>query len=212
MRRPELIAVVGLSLALGLSASPAGAQPKPAPAPAPVANTEEMTLGNPKAKVTVVEYASLACPHCARWNEEVWPAFKAKYVDTGKVHYVFREIITEPAQLAEAGFLLARCVGPDKYFPTLDRLFRAQEGIYKTGDMRTPLVSIAAQAGLTEQQVTACVSDENALAALQVRVQTWAEKDHIAATPTFVIGDKKLEGEQPLTALDAAIAATQAKK
>jgi protein-disulfide isomerase len=75
---------------------------------------EDMTLGNPKAKVTVIEYASTACPHCARWNADVWPAFKAKYVDTGKVNYVFREFITSPPQLAVAGPLLARCAGKAK--------------------------------------------------------------------------------------------------
>ena len=64
---------------------------------------DDMSLGNPQAKVTVIEYASPSCPHCAAWNADVWPAFKAKYVDTGKVNYVFREFITPPPQLAAAG-------------------------------------------------------------------------------------------------------------
>ena len=199
-----------LLLAFGLLAAPIA----PALAQAPTSVAGDMVLGNAKAPVTVIEYASLSCPHCAAWNAEVWPAFKAKYVDTGKVRYVFREIVTEPAQLAEAGFLLARCAGttPTRYFGAIDALFGAQDGIYKTGDMRTPFVSIAAQYGLSEQQLMACVSDDKALAALRNRVQTFAAKDKIEATPTFVVAGKKLEGEQPMAALDAAIAAAQAKK
>ena len=69
----------------------------------------DMVLGNPKAPVTVVEYASAACPHCAAWNKDNWPAFRDKYVATGKVKYVFREILTNPAEYALAGFLIGRC-------------------------------------------------------------------------------------------------------
>src|SRR5260370_34178229 len=80
--------------------------------PAPGAAVEgDMSLGSPNAKVTVIEYASLGCPICAKWNNEVFPDFKAKYVDTGKVHYVLREFLTGDAPIAAAGFLLARCAG-----------------------------------------------------------------------------------------------------
>src|SRR5689334_20515922 len=80
---------------------------------------DDMQMGNPAAKVTVVEYASVGCPICGRWDKEVWPQFKAKYVDTGKVNYVFREMLVGGgAELAIGGngFLLARCAGKDKYF------------------------------------------------------------------------------------------------
>ncbi|MEY4256174.1 MAG: hypothetical protein RLZZ141_1401 [Pseudomonadota bacterium] len=77
---------------------------------------EEMSMGKADAKVTVIEYASASCSHCATFNAEVFPAFKTKYVDTGRVKYVFREFITPPAELAAAGFLTARCGGKDKYF------------------------------------------------------------------------------------------------
>jgi protein-disulfide isomerase len=156
--------------------------------------------------VTVIEYASPSCPHCAVWNAEVWPAFKAKYVDTGKVNYVFREFITPPPQLAAAGALLARCAGKDKYFPTLDAVFHAQAEIYSTGDLRGPLVRVAQSVGMNEEQFNACVSDEKALKALNDRVQTYISRDKIDSTPTFIINGKKLEGEQTLAALDAAIA------
>src|SRR3569623_104478 len=80
---------------------------------------DDMDLGNPKAKVTVVEYASVGCPVCAKWQKEVYPAFKAKYIDTGKVHYVFREMLVgggSEVTVASAGFLTSRCAGKDKYF------------------------------------------------------------------------------------------------
>jgi protein-disulfide isomerase len=154
----------------------------------------------------VIEYASPSCPHCAAWNADVWPAFKAKYVDTGKVNYVFREFITPPPQLAAAGALLARCAGKDKYFPTLDAVFHAQAEIYSTGDLRGPLVRVAQSVGMNEEQFNACVSDEKALKAFNARVQTYVTRDKIDSTPTFMINGKKLEGEQTLAALDAAIA------
>lgn len=171
---------------------------------------EEMTLGKADAKVTVIEYASASCSHCAAFNAEVFPAFKAKYIDSGKVKYVFREFITPPAELAAAGFLTARCAGKDKYFSVLDGVFRSQEEIFRTGDMRSPLVRVAKSAGMTEEQFMACVSDEKALKALAERVEKFAKQDNISGTPTFIINGKKLDGEQNLTAFDTAIAAAEA--
>ena len=170
---------------------------------------EEMSMGKADAKVTVIEYASASCGHCATFHAEVFPAFKTKYVDTGRVKYVFREFITPPAELAAAGFLTARCGGKDKYFSVLDGVFRSQEEIFRTGDMRSPLVRVAKSAGLTEEQFMACVSDEKALKALAARVEKFAKQDNISGTPTFIINGKKLDGEQNLTAFDTAIAAAQ---
>ena len=71
-------------------------------------SADDMAMGNAQAKVTVIEYASASCPHCAEFNNEVFPAFKAKYIDSGKIHYVFREFLTPPAEVAASGFLIAR--------------------------------------------------------------------------------------------------------
>ena len=171
---------------------------------------EEMSMGKADAKVTVIEYASASCGHCATFHAEVFPAFKTKYVDTGRVKYVFREFITPPAELAAAGFLTARCGGKDKYFSVLDGVFRSQEEIFRTGDMRSPLVRVAKSAGLTEEQFMACVSDEKALKALATRVEKFAKQDNITGTPTFLINGEKLDGEQSLAAFDTAIAAAEA--
>ncbi|HEY1414494.1 MAG TPA: thioredoxin domain-containing protein [Caulobacteraceae bacterium] len=173
---------------------------------------DDMSLGNPAAKVTVVEYASVACPVCGRWYKEVWPAFKAKYIDTGKIHYVFREMLVgdqNEEAIAASGFLLARCAGKDKYFSVVDAVFKSQPGLFS--DPNTVLFGVARTIGLSEAQYDACVRNESALNALTVRVQNNATNGKVDATPTFVINGKALDaGYQPLTAIDAAIAAAQA--
>lgn len=172
--------------------------------PAGGAQPGDMDLGNPNAKVTVIEYASAACPHCAEFDITVFPNFKKKYIDTGKVHYIFREYLTEPVPVAAAGFLLARCAGPGKYFDVLDAVFRSQPQMYSTGDFRGVLLRVAESFGMTEDQFTKCLTDDNARKALNARVQA-AQEAHIEATPTFIIGGKKYEGEQSMAQLDAAI-------
>ncbi|HYE41751.1 MAG TPA: DsbA family protein [Caulobacteraceae bacterium] len=168
----------------------------------------DMSMGRADAPVTVVEYASVTCSHCAAWNEEVFPAFKAKYIDTGQVRYVFREFPTAPAQVAAAGFLVARCAGDDKYFQVVDAIMRGQRAIFE-GDARGVLLRTAQSAGMTEEQFNACVTDEKALQALNKRVEAGV-KAGVQSTPSFVVNGKMYEGAQPLAALDAAIA--EAKK
>jgi protein-disulfide isomerase len=171
---------------------------------------DDMSLGNPAAKVTVIEYASASCPHCARFNNEVFPAFKAQFIDTGKIHYVFREFLTPPTEVAAAGFLMARCAGKDKYFSVLDAIYRGQTAMYQSGDFRGGLLKIAESAGMTDQQFSTCISDDKAIQALNDRVDTYAKRDNITATPTFMVNGKVLEGEQSLASLTAAISAAQA--
>ncbi|MBN9318074.1 MAG: hypothetical protein BGN86_08010 [Caulobacterales bacterium 68-7] len=174
---------------------------------------DDMTLGAAKAKVTVIEYASTACPHCAAWHSEVWPAFKKKYVDTGKVTFVYREFITSPPALAVAGPALARCAaannngGKAKYFAVIDKAFDVQAEIYGGSDARAALLKAGQAGGLTEAQFDACLTSQANFDAVTERVQNYAERDKIDSTPTFVVNGKKIEGEQDLASLDAAIAA-----
>ena len=141
----------------------------------------------------------------------MFPAFKAKYVDTGRVLYVFREFLTEPASLAAATFLTARCAGKGKYFGVVDAFFHAQADIYASGELKNHLLKIApADAGMTPAQVDACLSDTKTQQALDDRVKRYATRDAIDSTPTFVVGGQKLVGEQSLAALDKAIAAAEA--
>ena len=167
----------------------------------------EMSMGNAAAKVTMTEYASDTCSHCADFNAKTFPAFKAKYIDTGKVHYVFREFLTPPEQVSAAGFLLARCAGKDKYFQVVDAIFRAQPEMFSTGDAHGVLLRIAQSAGMSETQFNACVQNEASLKALAGRVQAAQDQAHIEGTPTFLINGKQLgaAGEKSMAELDGAI-------
>jgi protein-disulfide isomerase len=168
-------------------------------------STEDMSMGKADAKVTVIEYASASCPHCARWANDVFPAFKAKYVDTGKVRYVYREFLTPPVEMASAGFLLARCAGQDKYFPVLEAIYRNQAEMYESGDIRGGLLRIGQSVGLNEKQFNACISDDEALKALNDRVEKYQRDAEIQGTPTFFFnGERYDKGEMSLAEIDAA--------
>jgi protein-disulfide isomerase len=170
----------------------------------------DMGLGAAKgAKVTVVEYASVTCSHCAAWQEEVWPQFKARYVDTNKIRYVFREFPTPPVPVAAAGFLVARCAGPDKYFDVIHAIMASQAEIFGGTPPRTTLLRIAQGAGLTEAQFTACVTDEKATAALDKRVQAGIDAG-VDGTPSFFVNGEKV-ADPSLTSLSAKIDAALAK-
>jgi protein-disulfide isomerase len=175
--------------------------------PVMAARAEDMSLGDAKAKVQVIEYASASCPHCAQWNAEVFPLFRAKYVDTGKVRYTLREYLTDPEAIAAAGFLLARCAGKDRYFPVLDAVFKGQDEMVATKDVKGVLVRIAKDpGGLTPAQFDACMRDTAAEKALEARVERHEHLDKVESTPTFIINGKRTEGEMSLPELDAAIA------
>jgi protein-disulfide isomerase len=174
---------------------------------AAVAQADDMSLGDPRAKVRVIEYASASCPHCAHFATDVFPAFKAKYVDTGKASYTLKEYLTEPAAIAAAGFLLARCAGKDRYFPVLDAVFRGQDEMVQTGDVRGVLARIAkSPGGLSEAQLDACMRDMAAEKALAARADRHVHVDKVTVTPTFIINGRRYEGGMTLPELDAAIA------
>jgi protein-disulfide isomerase len=191
-----------LLIGAGFALAP-GAAPAQATYPSP-----DMTLGSPKAPVHIVEYLSVSCSHCAHFNEEVFPALKAKYIDTGKVRWTYRELLTPPQQVAAAGFLTARCAGPGKYFKVVDEILRSQSR-WKTGNIKPIFVEIAKNNGLTEAQFEACLRDEKALDALEARVRYAVETDKVQGTPTFSVNGKRVESDHvpSLAEMEAAIAA-----
>ena len=201
MIRPALFALATW-VAVGPAAVAATSVLAPPAAPAPDAGA--MSLGNPKAPVTVVEYASVGCPHCAKWANDVFPEFRAKYVDTGYVRFEFHEMLTGNAALAAAGFLTARCASPSRYFQVVDDVFARQDEIGDKGI--EVLEQIGEHAGLTREQFGACLQDRAALDALQKRTLTDAAAHGVTGTPTFFVGAEKLDGEQTLDALGAAVA------
>jgi len=170
----------------------------------------EYRLGNPNAKVVLVEYASDTCPHCARFAAEVFPTFKKKYVDTGKVLYIFREYPTDPVQISAAGFVLARCTGQAHYYDVINALFQAQTTSTTVLDF---LLSGAKAAGLNEAQMKACLSVKEAFDDLNARVRTAEDVAKIRGTPTFLLNGVKLsDGEKTMKQLDDALAPLLAKR
>ncbi|MEO7643447.1 MAG: thioredoxin domain-containing protein [Ramlibacter sp.] len=170
---------------------------------------DDMDMGNAQSKITVVEYASVGCPVCAKWQKEVYPAFKAKYIDTNKIHYVFREMLVgggPEITVAASGFLVARCAGKDKYFAVNDAIFTNQAQAFEAP--RETLLAVAKSVGMTDDSFNKCINDEKAIQALDDRVQRHTRDDHINSTPTFVINGKAMEpGYHTLEEMDAAIKA-----
>lgn len=137
------------------------------------------------AKVTVIEYGSITCAHCAAWQEETWPAFKAKYVDTNKVRFVFRELRTGPVNVAAAGFAIARCAGEDKYFDVVHEFFANIQDLHGP-DPRSTLYRVGNGAGLSNQQIEACIKDPENLKASDERDRA-ALRAGVSGTPTFLV-------------------------
>jgi protein-disulfide isomerase len=169
-------------------------------------------LGNANAPVTLVEYASTTCPHCAEFHEEAWEQLKTNYIDTGRVRFVFREFPTPPPAIAVAGFQLARCGGAtsEQYFTRVGELFRQQQAMFSTGSIegvRAKLIEIGGAAGLSEQQVTECINDQAGAERIRRLVEA-GQRDGVTGTPSFVINGTRYEGapnyENIARALDAA--------
>lgn len=203
--RPLLYALAALALSGSALAAPA-------PAPKPTLPEGGVSLGNPKARIVVEEYASMSCSHCAAFNNDVFPEFKKSFIDTGKVRYVLHEYVTPPENVAAAAWVVARCAGPSGYFKVVDAFFRTQPQMYQTGDVRGALMEAAKAGGLTEDAARACLKDPAQLTALEDRLKAAADRG-VQGTPTFFINGQAHEGEASLDQLSAAIkAAKPAKK
>jgi protein-disulfide isomerase len=155
----------------------------------------DMALGPANAPVTITEFASMTCPHCAAFNAEVFPKIKSEYIDTGKIRYVFREF---PLDIkAAAGSMLARCIAKDdagKYFAVIDLLFKQQNDWVIKNTTET-LTRIGKQAGLTQQAVEDCLKDQALLDKIAADQKYAAEVLKVDSTPTFFINGEKIKGE-----------------
>jgi protein-disulfide isomerase len=162
----------------------------------------ERALGDENAPVTIIEYASATCPHCARFHIDTFPALKEEFIDTGKVRFVFREFPFD--DLALAAFMLARCAPEERYFPIVDVLFEEQQSW--TQDPRGELLKIARMAGFTEESFNQCLENEEiAKGILEVRT-TGAEQYGVESTPTFFVNGTVIQGNQPIERFREAIA------
>ena len=152
----------------------------------------DMAMGAPEgAKVTVIEYASVTCHVCAAWHKENWAAFKAAYVDTNKVRFVFRELPTGPVNVAVAGFMIARCAGDDKYFDVVHNILLSQDEWQAGVNPRDTLFRIGNGAGLNNQQIETCIKDPENIKAAEARARASQAAD-VDGTPTFLVNGVKV--------------------
>ena len=159
-------------------------------------------LGSPDAPVTIIEYASMTCPHCAHFHETTYPEMKKKYIDTGKVRFIFREFPLDA--LAAAGSMLARCAGKDKYFPMIETLFSQQKD-WVVQKPLAPMLGIAKQAGFTQQSFDECLANQQMLSAIE-EGRNRATKLGVNSTPTFFINGKVVRGALTPEELDKQVA------
>ena len=164
------------------------------------AEVKERVLGDPAAPVTIIEYASLTCPHCAAFHRDDLPAIKAKYIDTGKVYFILREFPLDP--VATSAFMLARCAPPEQYFPIVDLLFEQQKNWAFVNDPATALLNMVKQAGFTQESFEACLRNQQILDGVNW-VKNRGSQLGVDATPTFFFNGKKVSGEQSLAEIDS---------
>lgn len=162
----------------------------------------EKSMGNPDAPVTIVEYASMTCGHCANFHKNTLPAIKEKYIDTGKARLILREFPFDPR--AEAGFMLARCAD-DKYFAMIDVLFRQQANWVPVEDAQSALLNIAKLAGFTQESFEACLTDQKLLDDVRAVRSRGANDFGVDSTPTFFINGNKYTGALSVDEMSAII-------
>ena len=149
--------------------------------------------GNADAAVTLVEYASVACGACAGWHNQVYPEFKKKYVDTGKVRYVFREYVTGVPEYADAGFMIALCAADENYFKNIALQFKRFNQIMKMGQQgkaRDAYIGIAKSAGLSEDEFITCMQNQELRDQYKAKMQTGVDMG-VTGTPAFFINGEK---------------------
>jgi len=162
----------------------------------------DKSMGKEDAPVTIVEYASMTCPHCAHFNDTTFPDLKKKYIDTGKVRYILREFPFDPR--AEAGFMLARCAG-DNYFPMVDVLFKQQEQWAAGNNTKDALLQISRLAGFTQESFNACLTDQKLLDQVRAVQKRGADEFKVDSTPTFFINGKTYKGAMSIAEMSAII-------
>lgn len=160
-------------------------------------------LGPADAKVTVIEYASPTCPHCARFANDVYPAFKEKYIDTNKVRFILRPFVRNV--LDAVIFLVAEAAGPEKYHDVVDTYFKTQDTWIVSDKPRDALEAVAIQLGFTKESFEAALTNQDLFTAME-KVREQASKDFgLSGTPTFYVNGKQMSGEKTLEELSAEI-------
>ncbi|MBL8630110.1 MAG: DsbA family protein [Rhodospirillaceae bacterium] len=196
------MAIVGLAVSVAaLSGASAQDKSKPAPSATPAAATpastvqyKEFVLGDPKATVTVIEYASLTCSHCANFHKTAYGELKKNYIDTGKIRFVFRDFPLDT--WAMAGALLARCAPGDRGSKLIDLIFKNQDTWIRSEKPIEPLRGYAQLAGMSATEVDACLQNNDILKTIREVQNTATNLYKVQSTPTFFVEDEKVEGDR----------------
>lgn len=171
----------------------------------------EAVLGKSDAPVTIIEYSSLTCPHCARFHAEILPKLKEKYIDTGKAKYVLREFPLD--DLAMAGFMLGRCLGGERYLPFVEVLYsRQRDWAFGEGDPRPRLFAMAKQAGFGQESFDKCLEDEELFKKLDQVRERAALKFKVNSTPTFFVNGQLVKGGTSVEQFEKAMPADVVSK
>lgn len=202
MRLPRILLIVMLAVA-PFATAPAVATEQLAPVTA-----QDRVIGRADAPVTVVEYASFACPACADWHQFVYPVFKQRFIDTGRVRLVFRNLPTPPEQMSLPAHALARCAAPDRFFDVAAALMQGQARVLRGGSLDDWYAPAVAVSGRTRAQIDACATTPATRAAIN-RDINGATAAGAQYTPTFFVNGR-IASDRTLGGLEVAIRAAEA--
>jgi protein-disulfide isomerase len=164
----------------------------------------DLSLGKEDAPNIIVEYASMTCPHCAQFHKTVLPELQTKYIDTGKARLILREFPLDG--LAVAAFMVARCAGPDRYYPVVGALFDTQESWAVAGpEGKEKLLLVAKQAGFSKEKFDQCLADKELFNKIVETRKRGNEQFGVDSTPSFFINGKRMTGEQTTAAFEAVL-------
>ena len=203
MARRETLGFLGAAGAAALMPGAALAQNAPVQDLAVPGPLGDVWLGSADAKVTIIEYASLTCSHCATFHKDTYPKLKERYIDTGKVRFTLREFPLDP--LATAGFMLARCEGESKYYPITDLLFDTQRTWAFVDKPLDALQQMLKQAGFSQEKFESCLRDQKLYEAVNAVRKRGEEKFKVNSTPTFFINGQRHGGSLSIDELEKII-------
>jgi len=207
-RRRSLLILALALLAPAVAASASGADSARAQQTLAPVTSADRSIGRADAPVTVVEYASFACHHCADWHQFVYPVFKARFIDTGQVRFVFRNLPTEPEEMSLPGAALARCAAPERFFDVASALMHGQSAVLRGGNREDWYAPAIAVSGRTQAQIEACAATPATRAAINRDIDS-AIAAGVDSTPSFFVNGRRVT-DRSLGGLEVAIRAAAA--
>jgi len=169
----------------------------------------DQVMGRADAPLTIIEFASTTCPHCAHFHHDTLPKLKAEWIDTGRARLIYRDFPTGPKALSEGASMIAHCSGPDRYFGLLGLIMDQQERWMNAQAPLVELKKLAKLAGMGEDKVDACLKDQSLMSAIEERARDGYERLGVESTPSFVINGKVIPGAISFDELDKALKAAK---